>query len=491
LIALLAAAAVAVEPTAPRLLVARDGALVRVDPAGTGSRRLVADGGDAAWSPDGTLLVFVRNGDLWTANADGSGRRPIAHTPHVQESEPAWSPDGKRIAYTATIEGARQIREICPPGGESVRLAPGAGEVWSPAFSPDGKRIAFATADGVSVANADGSNVVALDSPTTSVNPRALDWSPDGRYLAYASDTDTGSTIVVAPVDGSPTLSISPDGAHDDGPVWSPDASRIVFTRDGAETHVTNADGTDDRDLGPGTVVDWRRVPLGTPLWPDLRQRPPSGLVVTSTGRRFLLGFTSLVDNIGPGTLWIRGVRPAGSPSMNVTQLVYLRGGGVRVVRAAGHLHYTVAPPHYHWHLLGFEHYELRRAGDFRLVVRDRKSGFCIADHYGIAPGVRHGPPRFLGSCGQFDPRARSVEEGASVGYTDRYPAFFHGQQLDLTNVPAGRYWLVHRANEGLGLREERYDNDAASLLVRITWPGGRRAPPRVVSLSACMKERC
>ena len=95
------------------------------------------------------------------------------------------------------------------------------------------------------------------------------------------------------------------------------------------------------------------------------------------------------------------------------------------------------------------------------------------------------------GSCGQFDPGARSVEEGASVGYTDRYPAFFHGQQLDLTNVPPGRYWLVHRANQGLGLREERYDNDVASLLVRITWPGGRRAPPRVVPLRACMKERC
>ncbi len=254
---------------------------------------------------------------------------------------------------------------------------------------------------------------------------------------------------------------------------------------------VEDSGGLTARAAGPGVVNDWRRVPLGQPLFPDLRQRPPSGLVVSGGGRGFLLGFTSLVDNIGPGTLWIRGVRPPHSPVMNVEQYVYLASGGIRVVDAAGQLHYTVAPPHYHWHLLGFEHYELRRAGDFKLVVRDRKSGFCIADHYGIAPGVSHGPPRFLGNCAQFDPRATSVEEGASVGYTDRYPAFFHGQQLDLTGVPAGNYWLVHRANQALGLREERYDNDVASLLVRITWPGGRHAAPRVRTLRACMQERC
>jgi Lysyl oxidase/WD40-like Beta Propeller Repeat len=471
---LLAAAALAAEPVQPRLLVERGGALVRVDPGGAGIRPLLANGADAAWSPDGTLIVFVRDGDLWTANADGSGRRPIARTPNVVESEPAWSPDGRTIAYTATIDGAPQVRAIAPTGGGSAKLADDAS---SPAFSPDGKHLAYARTDGVYV---DGT---LLATPDALPNPRGLDWSSDGKYVAYASD----GGIVVAPVDGSQALVISADG---DDPVWSPDASRIAFTRAG-DVQIANADGSDDRDLGPGTALDWRRVPLGTPLWPDLRQRPPSGLTVMSTGRRFLLGFTSLVDNIGPGTLWIRGVRPPHSPTMNVAQLVYLRDGGLRVVRAAGHLHYTVAPPHYHWHLLGFEHYELRRAGDFKLVVRDRKSGFCIADHYGIAPGVRHGPPRFLGSCAQFDPRATSVEEGASVGYTDRYPAFFHGQQLDVTHVAPGRYWLVHRANQGLGLREERYDNDVASLLVRITWPGGRHAPPRVTPLRACMKERC
>ena len=176
---------------------------------------------------------------------------------------------------------------------------------------------------------------------------------------------------------------------------------------------------------------------------------------------------------------------------MQVRQLIQLGSGGARVDPSSGELHYVVAPPHYHWHFLGFDRFELHRVGDLKLLVRDHKSGFCLADHYGIARGIGHGPPRFLSSCAQFNPLARSVDEGTSIGYTDRYPAYFHGQSLDLTGVSSGRYWLVHQVNSTLGLREERYDNDTASLLVRITWPRGRNAAPRVRPLYTCLKERC
>ena len=176
---------------------------------------------------------------------------------------------------------------------------------------------------------------------------------------------------------------------------------------------------------------------------------------------------------------------------MQVRQLIQLGSGGARVDPSSGELHYVVAPPHYHWHFLGFDRYELRSAGSYKLLVRDHKSGFCIADHYGTAIGVPHGPPRFLGNCEQFDPRARFVEEGSSVGYTDRYPANFHGQNLDISKVPAGNYWLVHRANSDFHLREAHYGDDAASLLVRIAWPSGHRAAPTVSTLRVCSQERC
>ena len=75
--------------------------------------------------------------------------------------------------------------------------------------------------------------------------------------------------------------------------------------------------------------------------------------------------------------------------------------------------------------------------------------------------------------------------EGTSVGYVDRYPAFFHGQELDVTRLPAGRYVLVHRANPDRTMRELRYSDNAASVLLRthpaagsIVGSPSRPAPP-------------
>ncbi len=72
---------------------------------------------------------------------------------------------------------------------------------------------------------------------------------------------------------------------------------------------------------------------------------------------------------------------------------------------------------------------------------------------------------------------------GTTPGYTDRYPAFFHGQNVDVTNVPTGTYDLTHRVNASMQLRELRYDNDAASVRVRLSWRDGH---PSVRVLRSC-----
>jgi hypothetical protein len=89
----------------------------------------------------------------------------------------------------------------------------------------------------------------------------------------------------------------------------------------------------------------------------------------------------------------------------------------------------------------------------------------------------------FLGDCKQYHPEATRVVEGTSLGYTDRYPAFFHGQNVDLASVPAGVYDLVHRTNPNLYLRELRYENNAASVRLKLTWHAG---VPRVQVLRSC-----
>ena len=487
-----AALAIKPEPRDARLLVQSADAVLAVAPDGT-RRRLLASAQGAAYSPDGTLVAFVRAGDLWLANADGSGQRPLTATRNVDEANPAWTANGAALVYEAQVDGERQIRIVALPTGPSRRIAVTDTEEWSPTISRTGRLAFVSTRNGppqVFVASSDGLDAARFDAnepATPAIDIRDVAWSPDGSRLAYTSVAGDGSSAVTVD-DGTTQAMLSVAPARDEHPVWSPTGSRIAFDDGAGDLLSVAADGSDRRELGAGTPIDWRTVPVSSARFPNLVQRPPSGLEVMRSPRgRWLLGFTSMVDNRGPGVLWILGMRAGKARFMQVRQLVQLAGGGVRVVPTAGELHYTVAPPHYHWHYLGFDRYELRRTSDFSVVVRDRKSGFCIADHYAFA----RRRPRFLGNCAQFHPEARWVEEGSSVGYADRYPAYFHGQALDVTTVPAGMYWLVHEANSDFELREESYADDTASLLVRITWPHGRRAPPRIATLRTCSRERC
>jgi hypothetical protein len=489
-------AAHAAEPRAAGMLVAEAGSVAAVAPDGT-RRQLLTDARDATYSPDGTLVAFARNGDLWLANADGSGQRALARTPNVAEWGPAWLRNGQTLVYTASVNDRRQIRLFQLPLGPSHRIAASSTEEYSPAVSRSGTLAFVSTRSGapaIYTAQADGNDAAPFDAAAPATPPvaiRDLAWSPDGTHLAYTVQNADGTTSVVDD-DGTTQTVLSVAPAHDEHPVWSPTGSRIAFDDGAGNLASVAAGGGDRRDLGTGSPLDWQVVPAGRPEFPNLVQRPPSELVVTrSPTGRWLLGFTSMVDNRGPGILWIRGTRAPGEQVMQVRQLVQLVGGGTRVLPDSGELHYTDAPPHYHWHFLGFDRYSLRRTGDLQVLVRDRKSGFCIADHYGTAIGVPHGPARFLGNCAQFQPEARAVEEGESVGYTDRYPAFFHGQALDITHVAPGRYWLVHQANADFHLREEHYDDDTASLLVQISWPDGRSQEPRVTTLRTCSRERC
>ena len=78
---------------------------------GSDPRRLtvntVADT-DPAYSPDGSKIAFTRSNDIWVMNADGSGPRNLTDHP-AQDTSPAWSPDGKRLAFVSTRGGGSDI----------------------------------------------------------------------------------------------------------------------------------------------------------------------------------------------------------------------------------------------------------------------------------------------------------------------------------------------------------------------------------------------
>jgi hypothetical protein len=225
-------------------------------------------------------------------------------------------------------------------------------------------------------------------------------------------------------------------------------------------------------------------------LLPDLDQEAPSSLTVTSARAggttHYYLGFGSGVRNIGDGPLIIAGHRASRrTPRMVAAQVIERAGAPPERVRGIGRLRYVVSPDHRHWHYLGFDRYELRQVGGAHRQ-RDRKTGFCLGDRYAVPP-----PPLpsaspaavFTSRCGLGRPDLTAVREGISVGFGDYYAANLEGQYVSLDGMPDGRYTLVHRANADHRLRELRYDNDAASVLLSLHWQSG---VPYVRVLASC-----
>jgi hypothetical protein len=468
----------------------------------------------ATVSPDGRRVAFssARSGssEIYVADARTGAVLRLTGNTSADDVDPSWSPDGRMLAWSSGPPGARDVFVMDAAGGRHKRrLVVGDGNDVEPAWSPDGSRVAVASnRDGryriwvIDVAAGQPPAIVA-DVPGQMRSP---DWSPSGTRLAYTGLVDGNADVWIVTTDGTGTVRATTAAGFDGRPNWSPDGRSIAFVSGGDRgdvIRVMRADGSGARTL-PGSAPgddtpDWGRVeatilPQRGSLLPDLDQQAPSGIIVMHTPGKTRLGFTSAVDNIGDGPIHIRGTRVGEERTMRADQLVHARDGSVSVVRAVGRLAYESHTPHFHWHLEPYETYELRRASDGELIGRDGKSGFCLLDRWGRAlrrPGIVPGPPRFVGDCAAGRLDARQVEEGSSVGYTDRYPGFFHGQDIDVTGLKPGLYVLVHRANPLRLIRELRYSNNTSSALIRLTAHPLTGAPTVKVVRLCPSSDRC
>jgi Lysyl oxidase len=231
---------------------------------------------------------------------------------------------------------------------------------------------------------------------------------------------------------------------------------------------------------------------------PDLDQETPTDLRVgvsgPSSAPTYWLGFRSAVRNVGVGPFVIQGTLtfPASDLIMRADQIIRMDRSPATVVSGVGELHYVRSPDHQHWHLVGFDHYELRRAGESGILVSDRKTGFCLGDRYLATNRLLPGMPRnkvYRSRCGLGQTGLQSIREGISVGYGDDYKAFLEYQDLPLTGLADGQYVLVHRVNADGRLHELTEENNAASLLLDIRWVAGT---PSVRILARCPgTDRC
>jgi tricorn protease len=137
---------------------------------------------------DGTQVAFVYAGDLWAARLDGSGVRRLT-TDDGLESNPAFSPDGALIAFSAQYEGNTDVYVVPAVGGVPKRLTWHPGSDIVQGFTPDGKAVTFTSARTVFTNRHTRLFTVPLDGGFETELPvphasRAA-WSPDGRRIAY------------------------------------------------------------------------------------------------------------------------------------------------------------------------------------------------------------------------------------------------------------------------------------------------------------------
>lgn len=255
-----------------------------VQPSGAGTTNLTSSGATEdtrpAWSADGARLALRRMGPgvsgLWVMNADGTGLAAVPGTD--LDRAPTWSPDNDRLVYECyAVPGAAPdvcVREV--DGGGFVQLTATAGvEETGPVWSPDGGRVVF------SRENAAGTHLVSLDLDTMTEDDITAplagrfdyvpDWSPDGTNVAFArfvTGTGYGAGIYRMSAGGGKTALVTKparmDDTHHTMPAWSPDGTKIAYVRlddDEAFGHVftvgANGSGNTQVTFGKGVTDEW------------------------------------------------------------------------------------------------------------------------------------------------------------------------------------------------------------------------------------------
>ncbi len=306
------------------------GGLFIMGATGESVRRLTDFGHNPSWSPDGRQIVFATEGEsdpssrsitseLWVVDAAGGEPRKLYDGDAVQ---PAWSPNGERIAFWEASTGVRNVLTIRADGTDLRPVTTGAAVDWSPAWDPSGEHLYFASDRG-GVMNLwrvalDPDSGEVLGEPTAVTVPTRwggqMSLSADAGRLVYRTvefrsrltawpfdaragrltgpartilestltgvDPDLSSQgwvvfrtafmqedLYLMRADGTGLRRLTDDAAKDRGPRWSPDGSRLAFYSNRSGDYEIWTIGRDGGDLRQQTRLAGKLGSLLFPVW--------------------------------------------------------------------------------------------------------------------------------------------------------------------------------------------------------------------------------
>ena len=236
------------------------------------------------WSPDGTKIAFVSSRDgagsqIYVMDADGKNVIKLTDGPR-HKGDPDWSPDGGKIAFTVQA-GPSHIAVIDVDGKNREMLVD---QARKPSWSPDGKKIAFVSERGahhdhdhdIFVIGAHGQGLENVKLGLGGVSPS---FSPEGRQIAYVDGHKGFRHIDVIDTDGTDRKRLTHNEEHHWDPTWSPGGRMIAYcVWDGilvenplGTIHLMTADGKHIRQLSDGrNARDFEPdiSPLGLAVFP-------------------------------------------------------------------------------------------------------------------------------------------------------------------------------------------------------------------------------
>jgi TolB protein len=220
---------------------------------------------DPSFSPDGKRMVYITvvagKEQLFLSDIDGTHGTQLTHD-DVDHEDPAWSPKDPRIAYVRVANNTEVIHWINLDGTRDEALTPPGMKTIHPTFSPDGGLLAYCTDDDLQPPKKNESDIYTLDLVSHQIAKRITGgtntyprFSPDGKRFAFRRMTgEINSEVFIADLDGGNAQNLSNSPWFDGWPAWSPDGAWIAFAsnrRQNYQIYVMRTDGSDVRLVAP------------------------------------------------------------------------------------------------------------------------------------------------------------------------------------------------------------------------------------------------